>query len=554
MLLDLSISLAIILKHYFYKERTAKTMIKKKVISFIMLIMMMSVFTLPIRAAEPDFSDSFDINLSIGMDSGTAIGIANVKKLENAAEDTCSMDLALAFYDESGRMCGVKASEEPFTVTKNEDKLEITAPIPDVADTIKLFALKSLSSPVPLCEPVSRSTDTSLKVLAIGNSFSDDAMEYLYQIARAAGYEDITLGNMYIGGCTLNTHWNNAKNNSASYDYRKNTSGTWSTRNSTTMLYGIQDEDWDIITLQQASGSSGMPDTYGNLQNLIDYVEKNKTNPNAKLGWHMTWAYQGNSNHAEFYKYGNSQTQMYNAIVSTVKEKVIPTEAFDFIIPSGTAIQNTRTSFIGDTLTRDGYHLAIPFGRYIAGLTWLETLTGVKADAVDWYPDANVDTIRLEAVFEAVNNACENPFEVTPSSYEEYPRVNFDDYTLLDMDLTPYAYWYSTEGTALHHAVGDSFHSNYIATKKFTKDEIPNGSLIVVDSGWQYRPEGWQTEDSKNTSARPGNVSESIITVTDAWWGDYTLRAFNISQNPQTDISSKVDEAKEHFRIYIPKN
>lgn len=122
-------------------------MIKKKVISFITLIMMMSVFTLPTGAAEPDFSDSFDINLSIGMDSGTATGIANVKKLENAAKDTCSMDLVLAFYDESGKMCGLKASEEPFTVTKSKDKLEMTAPIPNGADTIKLFALKAFHHP-----------------------------------------------------------------------------------------------------------------------------------------------------------------------------------------------------------------------------------------------------------------------------------------------------------------------------------------------------------------------------------------------------------------------
>ena len=109
---------------------------------------------------------------------------------------------------------------------------------------------------------------------------------------------------------------------------------------------------------------------------------------------------------------------------------------------------------------------------------------------------------------------------------------------------------YSNALSAMHFVPGFISHPS-LYTVSYTHLDVYKRQ---VDSGWQYRPEGWQTEDSKNTSARPGNVSESIITVTDAWWGDYTLRAFNISQNPQTDISSKVDEAKEHFRIYIPKN
>ena len=37
---------------------------------------------------------------------------------------------------------------------------------------------------------------------------------------------EIVLGNMYIGGCTLETHYNNAMNDSASYIYRKNDSRT----------------------------------------------------------------------------------------------------------------------------------------------------------------------------------------------------------------------------------------------------------------------------------------------------------------------------------------
>lgn len=38
------------------------------------------------------------------------------------------------------------------------------------------------------------------------------------------------------------------------------------------------------------------------------------------------------------------------------------------IIPTGTAIQNARTSFVGDHMNRDGYHLDLKIGRYTAAL------------------------------------------------------------------------------------------------------------------------------------------------------------------------------------------
>ena len=47
-----------------------------------------------------------------------------------------------------------------------------------------------------------------MRILAIGNSFSQDAFKYLHKVAEAAGKE-VTTVNLYIGGCTLERHWNN---------------------------------------------------------------------------------------------------------------------------------------------------------------------------------------------------------------------------------------------------------------------------------------------------------------------------------------------------------
>jgi hypothetical protein len=60
-----------------------------------------------------------------------------------------------------------------------------------------------------------------IKVLAIGNSFSQDAAEaYLDDLAKAAGIR-LIVANAYIAGCTLETHSNNANGNLPAYSYRK---------------------------------------------------------------------------------------------------------------------------------------------------------------------------------------------------------------------------------------------------------------------------------------------------------------------------------------------
>ena len=49
---------------------------------------------------------------------------------------------------------------------------------------------------------------------------------------------------------------------------------------------------------------------------------------------------------------------MYNSIIDAVN-KASKLVKIDHIVPVGTAIQNGRTSSIGDNFTRDGYHLSI---------------------------------------------------------------------------------------------------------------------------------------------------------------------------------------------------
>ncbi len=392
----------------------------------------------------------------------------------------------------------------------------------------------------------------NVKILAIGNSFSDNAMSYLYPILTAFGAQNIVLGNLYIGGCTLQTHANNALQNNSAYDYRKNTSGTFVTTSGTKMGDAIREEQWQVITLQQASGVSGMLSTYNeDIDILTTYVNSNKTGE-AKLGWHMTWAYQQNSTHGEFPNYGSNQMTMYEKIVTCVNAKIDTNKAFDFVIPAGTAIQNARTSYVGDNLTIDGYHLN-SLGEFIIGVTWVMKITGWGIDELDVNkipPEFQGDA---ELIKEAASNAIKKPYEVTRSELSTKPAlppVDMSKYELLDLDIVTCGHWNSGSDD---NGVIKTMKNFACTSKRFTKAEIPVGSIIELKSGYSYRPDAWNTETGASTAARPGNVTAERIVVDEAWWNGYTYRAFNLSKPGTSDTTGMEAEFKEAFKIYVPK-
>ena len=269
---------------------------------------------------------------------------------------------------------------------------------------------------------IDRSTPLSdgktLKVLAVGNSFSNNTTEFLYDIATAEGVTDVVIGKLYISGCTVAMHLENAQNNAPAYEYSKNTTGNWQYTQSATLEYALQDEPWDIITVQQGSSPSGIVETYSGLSELVSYINAKKANPNARLVWHMTWAYQVGSTNTAFSKYNNDQMTMYNAICNAVQEAVLPTNAFHSVIPAGTAIQNARTSSLGDNLTQDTYHLN-DMGKVIGAYTWYATFVGKPLEAIHIDNVANKVTLTdtdKAIIVESVNNALSNPYSVIQST------------------------------------------------------------------------------------------------------------------------------------------
>lgn len=231
---------------------------------------------------------------------------------------------------------------------------------------VALFCLVSVA--------MNAQTDKVIKILTIGNSFSEDAVEqHLHDIAKADGVK-VIIGNMYIGGCSLERHLNNAKDNKAAYKYRKiGLDGKKVETKSFTLQAALADEQWDYVSFQQNSGRSGQYDTWmASLPQLMKYV-RTKVPKKAKMVIHQTWAYDKTSKHKDFKNYNNDQDLMFNSIVDAVN-RVAKELGVKVIVPSGTAVQNARTTPLGECITRDGYHLHKTYGRYVAACTWYEKI------------------------------------------------------------------------------------------------------------------------------------------------------------------------------------
>lgn len=487
------------------------------------------------------------------------------------------------------------------------------------------------------------SQDKTLRILAVGNSYSVDSLQYLYQMAKSAGYE-LVIGNLYHGGRSLEEQWNSWKKEENDYTYYKisaKTEGVWSRQTSKTIQYGVKDEPWDIITLQQSSGLSGVSTSYySNTWNCtgvgesVSLPEQGQTSvtravkqlaqvttqpkaqtpqqaeepepeaaqtadgsaepveepeetptpsegdastepsdngttsgdgstsgsttepveptepteptepvePSAKrseqtitcgiqkenygdtgsvslrasaeteltyassnpkvmtvdergrvtflrsgkavititaaqskeyygaqckvtmkctrsnlttslqdalkkyyaqchkskkvrFGWNITWAYAKpewptTSNLKSFrtnYEayYNSNQMTMYQAITDSVASVVAPIGGFVVYIPTGTAIQNLRSSYVGDNLSRDGVHLSWGLGRYTAAMTWAAAL-GIDVNQITYRPGGKdaVSPLDVAAVRASVTDAIQTPLARTASSYTTAPTLN----------------------------------------------------------------------------------------------------------------------------------
>lgn len=250
-----------------------------------------------------------------------------------------------------------------------------------------------------------------MKMLSIGNSFSQDALAYFHDIALSQGFE-VEVWHLHIGGCSLERHYNNMMGDMCAYTFELN--GQYQSMASLSSI--IEKEQFDIVTIQQASHFSGLYSSYHPyIDELVAYLRKHQ--PNAKLFWHKTWAYEKDSSHQGFASYGKSQENMYTAICK-VAEKIADEMKFDGIIPSGDVVQTLRKTPEFNypqepSMCRDGFHMHLLYGRYAVASTWFETLLGGDIKKSDYLPPeekvgalGNGALHRIEVIKDTVHEIC----------------------------------------------------------------------------------------------------------------------------------------------------
>ncbi len=168
-----------------------------------------------------------------------------------------------------------------------------------------------------------------IRILTIGNSFSEVMTALLPPVAKSAGV-DIEVEDLSIGGCTMERHWGNIVREAEETGYHYFPEGTYKAK--------LASKPWDFVTIQQASHESWRLASYRPYaRQLRDFIHQHA--PTAEILLQMTWAWRQDDTRYSWPQI-QSQENMYNNIVSSYE-----TTAADLglrVIPAGLAIQTAR--------------------------------------------------------------------------------------------------------------------------------------------------------------------------------------------------------------------
>ena len=217
----------------------------------------------------------------------------------------------------------------------------------------------------------------TLRVLAVGNSFTGDCTAYLKRLMVNLGINlnKVVMSQIVRGTSSFETWIEYIENNSSfqhatackENPYCEVVIGQVRKDNVQEMLA----VGWDIVIIQQSCALSGIFSTYSNCDELVELLKEYIGNENLCVFYNMPYGHST----VEGEPFGYSDWKNYVNVTKRVVEKI----GIDKIIPTGTAIQkarNTELTYGGlyDNLTRDNWHVNSGTGRYIAACTWYEAL------------------------------------------------------------------------------------------------------------------------------------------------------------------------------------
>ena len=269
-----------------------------------------------------------------------------------------------------------------------------------------------------------------LRVLAIGNSYTQSLEPELKKVAQAAGV-DLDLTIFAIGGKSLSNHWVNCA--AALKDPSKK---QYHVRGRKTNLPEVlADGTWDIVTLQEQSAAGMYPGSFNPwADRLVAFIRERQ--PKARLYFQLTWADPAFSQRLSDGRGGLGSLKMTQDEMASALEKTYMEQAKRLglgLIPVGPALQLYRKrlpvtvqpfapDYIaalkdGDVpdikgelagwyvwgkgarwnkddgvykLRKDHHHLNRE-GKYLQACVWIAALTGINIAELPYVPDFGDD-------------------------------------------------------------------------------------------------------------------------------------------------------------------
>lgn len=321
--------------------------------------------------------------------------------------------------------------------------------------------------------------DGIMKILLIGHSLGNDSSFFFPAIAKNEGETNLVMGVLYHSGCRLVQHVDYLKENAPQYAYyefdiskdeewrRAKADGSFETyipgsANDTyiddgtiaqTMQFGIQQHDWDMVILQgglfeMADVKDGYfvagkeLDHVNYIQTIMDYVKENDIEKGSvpTFSWNMIWGVPADDavlvedTKTRLYQNFSGYEEMYQAMCKVAKDKIQPAFDWKFFMPTGTAIENLKTTKLTNAEVYRDYAHVTDYGRMVAAYVWYCTIFGkdiseCKLSPISWklqinsfsrqyQKDLELTEDQKNILVEAVGNALKTPYEVTPSQYK----------------------------------------------------------------------------------------------------------------------------------------
>lgn len=214
-----------------------------------------------------------------------------------------------------------------------------------------------------------------MKVLSIGNELTCDIHSFVPRLLSTAG-EKLLLANLYCDGASVEDHYRNYIDENEIYFYSSFLPGETEpiSPDGIALHEAVEDEEWDIVTIQQNTALSGDIESYRPyLAETAAYIKL--MIPDTKILLIEPWAYESGRSIKDFEdNYNSDQDKMYDKIYECCLN--LKDEAqLDGIIPIGRAWQTLRNTQIGDKLTDDGIH-ANELGKFLSSCCFYKAITG----------------------------------------------------------------------------------------------------------------------------------------------------------------------------------